>query len=263
MPETGDGGGGPCPPLFAEPQEDIFFYHLDHLGTPLFMTDDNKIVRWSADYFPFGEVYAEQTNETNQFRFPGQYADEETGLYYNSFRYYEAMLGRYASSDPIGLTGGLNRYLYVGGNPIIGSDRLGLSTSNCNKDFRTCVGKARVLLGNPRHIGRSGAFGKKVKINLTSAAIDPYQWGGKTGLLPHLARITGRSDSKLLFTNIADVIGGTSPIKEQNVRDALRELYPNTLLIELPGGEKDYGIVDIELTIPKELDCPEGTTEAK
>ena len=47
------------------------------------------------------------------FRFQGQYEDEETGLYYNRFRYYDSETGQYTQQDPIGLAGGLNLYSYV------------------------------------------------------------------------------------------------------------------------------------------------------
>lgn len=46
------------------------------------------------------------------FRYQGQYEDEETGLYYNRFRYHSSELGGYISQDPIGLTGGLYLYGY-------------------------------------------------------------------------------------------------------------------------------------------------------
>jgi uncharacterized protein RhaS with RHS repeats len=39
-----------------EMAEDLYFYHTDHLGTPLAMTDDNGTVMWRAEYRPFGDL---------------------------------------------------------------------------------------------------------------------------------------------------------------------------------------------------------------
>ncbi|MHB1240591.1 MAG: RHS repeat-associated core domain-containing protein [Gammaproteobacteria bacterium] len=63
---------------------------------------------------------------TINLRFPGQYYDRETGFFYNWARYYNPETGRYISSDPIGLLGGVNTYGYVGGNPLTSTDRRGL-----------------------------------------------------------------------------------------------------------------------------------------
>jgi RHS repeat-associated protein len=60
---------------------------------------------------------------------PGQYFDEETGLHYNYFRDYDPLTGRYVHSDPIGLEGGLNPYLYAEGDPLRYSDPLGLQAN--------------------------------------------------------------------------------------------------------------------------------------
>jgi RHS repeat-associated protein len=60
-------------------------------------------------------------------RFPGQYYDEETELVYNYFRYYDPNTGRYITSDPIGLQGGLNTNAYVDNNPLRYIDPYGLS----------------------------------------------------------------------------------------------------------------------------------------
>jgi RHS repeat-associated protein len=58
-------------------------------------------------------------------RFRGQYLDRETGLHYNTFRYYDPDIGRFINQDPIGLLGGSNLYAYAP-NPLIWIDPFGL-----------------------------------------------------------------------------------------------------------------------------------------
>ncbi len=113
---------------------EIFYVHNDHLGTPLKMTNEIGLVVWQAVYDPFGKAAVNEdvdgdgkTVEMN-VRFPGQYYDVESELHYNYFRTYDPELGRYITSDPIGLLGGINTYAYVGGNPIRKFDIFGLLT---------------------------------------------------------------------------------------------------------------------------------------
>ncbi|MFN2310092.1 MAG: RHS repeat-associated core domain-containing protein, partial [Gammaproteobacteria bacterium] len=104
----------------------IYAIHTDHLGTPRAVTDSDQNTVWQADYSPFGEAMIRTQRLTLNLRFPGQYADAETGTYYNYFRDYNPSTGRYQTSDPIGLRGGVNTYAYVGGNPVGLVDPLGL-----------------------------------------------------------------------------------------------------------------------------------------
>jgi RHS repeat-associated protein len=93
--------------LQAQPSgsEAVYFYHLDHLGTPVKMTDSSGTVVWQWQYGPFGEEpLTMEPNLVNQsLRFPGQYYDAETGLNYNFFRYYHPILGRYLQPDIISI----------------------------------------------------------------------------------------------------------------------------------------------------------------
>ena len=108
----------------------IYYYHVDHLGTPQAMTDAAGTTVWKADYEPFGKATVKVNSVENNLRFPGQYYDRETGLHYNYFRDYEPNTGRYIESDPIGLDGGSNLYLYANAVPTMYTDPLGLAPYN-------------------------------------------------------------------------------------------------------------------------------------
>lgn len=65
----------------------------------------------------WGNTLAEQQEsffvEEQNLRFQGQYLDRETGLHYNTFRFYDPDIGRFISPDPIGLAGGINLFQYA------------------------------------------------------------------------------------------------------------------------------------------------------
>ena len=97
----------------------LYFFLNDHLGTPQKLINSAGAVVWAAAYLSYGEAQVQANSTvTNNLRFPGQYYDEETDLHYNWNRYYDPVLGRYLSPDPIGLEGGLNLYGYANQNPI-------------------------------------------------------------------------------------------------------------------------------------------------
>ncbi|MDZ4153041.1 RHS repeat-associated core domain-containing protein [Methylicorpusculum sp.] len=105
----------------------IYFIHNDHLGTPQLLTDSDASVVWQADYDPYGDATITTAKIEQNIRFPGQYFDQETGLNYNWHRYYDPKTGRYITSDPIGLAGGVNTYAYVSNNPLNLIDPNGLA----------------------------------------------------------------------------------------------------------------------------------------
>ena len=111
----------------------LYYVHTDQLGTPRAVSDSvtGKVVwRWGGEPFganaPNERPDGDGVNFVFNLRFPGQYFDVETGLSYNYYRYYDPIIGRYVTSDPSGLAGGLNTYGYVNANPTTYMDPLGL-----------------------------------------------------------------------------------------------------------------------------------------
>ncbi|MBT8141093.1 MAG: RHS domain-containing protein [Gammaproteobacteria bacterium] len=105
---------------------DTYYVHTNHLDAPIALSDQDGVVQWQGSYDPYGNLTTEIDNVTQKLKFPGQYADAETGMHYNYFRDYDPEIGRYLQSDPIGLNGGVNTYGYVLGNPIRYYDPYGL-----------------------------------------------------------------------------------------------------------------------------------------
>jgi RHS repeat-associated protein len=107
--------------------------YADHLNTPRVIargTDHAILWRWESTEV-FGVTPANENPNalgayTFNLRFPGQIYDKETTGHYNWNRDYSSWVGRYMQSDPIGLQGGINTYVYVGGNSISFVDPTGL-----------------------------------------------------------------------------------------------------------------------------------------
>ena len=108
------------------------FISNDHLSTPRLGTNDAQVITWEWVADAFNRVRPEKDPDADgkkvnlKIGFPGQYWDAESGLYYNWNRYYDRQIGRYVTSDPIGLDSGVNTFGYVDGNPLNSYDFRGL-----------------------------------------------------------------------------------------------------------------------------------------
>ncbi|EPG2138134.1 RHS repeat-associated core domain-containing protein, partial [Providencia stuartii] len=138
-----------CTDTPANPRCAIYYTHSGLNGLPEALTNSDGHLVWQGQYGVWGNLQrqARPTGEFNSeqnLRFQGQYFDKETGLHYNTFRYYAPDLGRFTQQDPIGLAGGLNLYQYAP-NPLTWIDPWGLSA--CGVKARAYEQKVQDLYG--------------------------------------------------------------------------------------------------------------------
>jgi len=111
---------------------------------------------WSWEENAFGETLPNEDVDndgiltTVNLRFPGQYFDQESGLHYNWNRYYDPKMGRYISSDPIGLVDGLNTYAYLNSNPLKFIAGSGGARAPSGGGARRGGGRPPTIVENPR-----------------------------------------------------------------------------------------------------------------
>ncbi|WP_143735647.1 RHS repeat domain-containing protein, partial [Microbulbifer mangrovi] len=114
-------------PIALSEGDEVYQYHLDHLGTPDTLTNASGEVVWNVSYKSYGNIAVAQCEDIAQpIRFQGQYCDEESGLHYNRHRYFDPLLGQFTTQDPVGLMGGDNGYMYAP-NPVRWVDPYGLT----------------------------------------------------------------------------------------------------------------------------------------
>jgi len=100
--------------------------NTDQTGRPLVVTNSSGGVVWRARNYAFDRIVTLNNTAPLNLGFPGQYYDQESGLWHNGYRDYSASLGRYIESDPIGMAGGTNTYSYTDADPLLKVDPSGL-----------------------------------------------------------------------------------------------------------------------------------------
>ncbi|QIO10299.1 RHS repeat protein [Acinetobacter lanii] len=184
--------------------ERVAFYHCDQVGTPQSLSNELGECVWSIRQSTWGRAEEiSQPNPDNPFeqteiRFQGQYYDEETGLHYNRYRYYEPHSARYISKDPIGLQGGLNNSTYVS-DPNQWIDPLGLEKTGVLGALLPNTMSA--FAKNPQQARALQAQGAMRNNNLGAVAVagyGPYAIAGGAESIAIVAPAAGRVVSPVI-----------------------------------------------------------------
>jgi RHS repeat-associated protein len=124
------------------------YYHYDALGSTRVLTDSTETVTDTYIYTAFGETVTTTGATTNPFRYVGEagyYFDPATDDYYVRARRFTPAIARWSTVDPQGFNDGLNLYVYVHNQPLIGVDPSGLRKCNIKCCRRRQPGCNRVL----------------------------------------------------------------------------------------------------------------------
>ncbi|NLW48759.1 MAG: peptidoglycan DD-metalloendopeptidase family protein [Firmicutes bacterium] len=112
-----------------------YFYHTDHLGSTVAVTDEEGQTVWASEYTPFGGKHSTEGMLAHAAKFTGKDLDEDIGLYYFNARWYDQEIGRFISEDPI--KDGLNWYTYAVNNPLRYIDPSGLAYEDFEREAQT------------------------------------------------------------------------------------------------------------------------------
>ncbi len=157
----------------------------DHLGSVVRQINEAGSTQSTAAYSPYGEAAITGDEQQNSTGYTGR-ENDKTGLYFYRARYYDPILKRFISEDPIGIAGGLNLYQYVGGDPVSYVDSDGqlpivpiLVTGG--RLYAQCVARCTAsdalndaLTGECVDLGDSAG-------DCLQECLNPLNWGGKKG----------------------------------------------------------------------------------
>ena len=142
----------------------------DYMGRPVEAYNSYGNVVWQADYDIYGDLRnIKGIRDFIPFRQLGQYEDDETGLYYNRFRYYDPRIGNYISQDPIRLAGGNpTLYGYVGDCntrfDIFGWAIIRLRHYTSNKGFKGIKETLKIIASDQNAVFAVKAKGKPLSM---------------------------------------------------------------------------------------------------
>ncbi|MEV4734161.1 RHS repeat-associated core domain-containing protein [Saccharopolyspora sp. NPDC049426] len=200
--------------------EVFHFVVTDSLGTPTDLVTADGTLTWHNETSLWGNTLPDpRARATTPLRFPGQYADVETGLNYNVYRYYDPATGRYLSQDPLGLAPGPNPVAYVS-NPNRETDPLGLMCPQSGGKRPAQTGATGNQAGNVRG-GKSGKPNKSENVDHPDLGLNQGNVIPGKSSTSHTITLPDGSEHKIISTPMSKIEGyhGIKPEHYDSVLD--------------------------------------------
>jgi RHS repeat-associated protein len=136
-----DLGGGIRGIIYQKKSSDYYFYHYNHKGDVVALTDANGKLAAFYEYDTWGNTMteAEKTGVDNPYRYSTKEWDEKSGLYYFGARYYSPEIGRWTQRELLGWIDGPNMYAYVRNQPTNLIDAFGIYGQATHEDLTTIL----------------------------------------------------------------------------------------------------------------------------
>lgn len=193
---SGLGIGQPAQAQYVE------YIHTDALGSPVAVTDSNRVVLEHTDYEPYGKVLNHSVHDDPGYA--GHVSDSAIGLGYMQQRYYDAQLGIFISTDPISVEStrahNFNRYGYANENPYSFKDWDGRCTGSlfANADGTCLNGQFTTLSLPTRSVGpidrySSAPQAMQIRTHMQSRHTDLIEYGRVTESYPSRNDVSKRA----------------------------------------------------------------------